>query len=133
MSVTTRDKLETWTLEFTDAFNRNDLDGVMNWFADDAIYDEFHGGRHEGKAAIRDAFEPQFAGRFGTMRFNQEDLFLDPETGKAMISWLCTLDSGDRYGGWRGLDLLHFDADGRLLQKHTYAKTDKPQMRRLDR
>ncbi len=133
MSVTTRARLEAWTLEFTDAFNRDDLEGVMAWFAEDAVYDEFHGGRHEGKAAIRAAFEPQFAGQFGTIRFNREDLILDAESGKAMISWLCTLDSGERYGGWRGLDLLHFDAGGRLREKHTYAKTEKPLMNRLAR
>ena len=28
-------------------------------------------------------------------------------------------------GGWRGLDLLHF-ADGRLVEKQTYAKAKVP-------
>jgi len=47
---------------FVDGFNRNDLDSVMSFFADDAIYDEFNGKRNVGKAAIRAAFEPQFTG-----------------------------------------------------------------------
>ena len=85
----TRDELKQITLQFTDAFNRDDLDGVMAWFAEDAVYDEFHGARHEGKEAIRAAFEPMFAGKFGKVRFEEEDLFLDPEDGKAMISWSC--------------------------------------------
>ena len=75
----TRDELRQITLKFTDAFNRDDLDGVMAWFAEDAVYDEFHGVRHEGKEAIRAAFEPMFAGKFGKVRFEEEDLFLDAE------------------------------------------------------
>ena len=122
-----RERLEAWVEDFTEAFNRENIDEVMAYFADDAIYDEFHGGRHVGKEAIRAAFEPQFADKYGRMRFHTEDMFLDVETGKAMISWLLTLESGDRAGGWRGLDLLHF-RDGKLVEKHTYAKTERPRI-----
>ena len=120
-----REQLEAWVEDFTEAFNRENIDEVMAYFADDAIYDEFHGERHVGKAAIRAAFEPQFEGGYGRMRFHTEDMFLDVAAGKAMISWLLTLESDDRAGGWRGLDLLHF-RDGRLVEKHTYAKTQRP-------
>ena len=89
-----REELEEWVEDFTEAFNRENIDEVMAYFADDAIYDEFHGERHVGKAAIRTAFEPQFKGKYGRMRFHTEDMFLDVETGKAMISWLLTLESG---------------------------------------
>jgi len=30
---------------FTLAFNENDLDGVMEWFAEDSVYDQFDGTR----------------------------------------------------------------------------------------
>ncbi len=121
----TRDELKDITLKFTDAFNRDDLDGVMAWFAEDAVYDEFHGARHEGREAIRAAFEPMFAGKFGKVRFEEEDLFLDPEDGKAMISWSCVLTTPERSSAWRGLDLLHVEG-GRITAKHTYAKTTRP-------
>ncbi|MCY4551272.1 MAG: nuclear transport factor 2 family protein [Defluviicoccus sp.] len=120
-----REELGEWVEDFTEAFNRESIDEVMAYFADDAIYDEFHGERHVGKAAIRAAFEPQFEGQYGKMRFHTEDMFLDTETGKAMISWMLTVESGERGGGWRGLDLLHF-SDGKLVEKHTYAKTQRP-------
>ena len=119
------------TLDFTDAFNRDDLDGVMGYFAETSIYDEFNGARHHGKAAIRKAFEPQFRGEFGKIRFHQEDLFVDAKAGKAMISWTLSMEGDGRKGGWRGLDLLHFK-DGKLVQKHTYAKTQKPLIAKLD-
>ena len=34
-------------------------------------------------------------------------------------------DDPGRAGGWRGLDLLHFEG-GRLTEKHTYAKASSP-------
>ena len=125
MTELSRVDLERWVLDFTDAFNRDDLDAVMAYFADDAFYDEFHGTRHHGKGAIRAAFVPQFEGTFGKVRFEEEDYFLDVEAGKAMISWTCSLETKQGPGGWRGLDLLRF-VDGKLVEKHTYAKTKTP-------
>jgi uncharacterized protein (TIGR02246 family) len=113
------------TTRFMNAFNRNDLDTVMSFFADDAVYDEFNGRRNEGKAAIRAAFTPQFTGAFGDMKFLDEDLFIDPDTGKVMASWRCTLAVKGQPTSWRGLDLLHFRGE-KLVQKLTYAKAKVP-------
>jgi len=125
----TRRELEKLTLEFTEAFNRDDIEAVMSYFADDAIYDEFNGARHQGKSAIRKAFEPQFAGKYGKMRFHDEDMFIDVEAGKALIRWLLTLEEEDRQGAYRGLDILHFQ-DGLLVEKHTYCKAKIPFIRK---
>ncbi len=127
MASDARAELERSVIDFTEAFNDEDLDGVMSFFSDDAVYDEFDGARHVGKDAIRAAFVPQFRGDFGKIRFRAEDMFLDAVTGKALISWLCTLETPERAGGWRGLDILHF-RDGHLVEKQTYAKTTSPQM-----
>lgn len=120
-----RQRLVELTNRFMDAFNRNDLDAVMLFFADSAVYDEFNGTRNEGKEAIRTAFEPQFTGVFGKMKFIDEDLFVDADTGKVMASWLCTLEVKGRPTSWRGLDLLHFQGD-KLVRKLTYAKAKVP-------
>jgi ketosteroid isomerase-like protein len=124
-STLTRTQLEDLVIRFTDAFNRDDLDGVMAFMADDAVYDEFNGKINHGKAAIREAFVPQFRGDYGVLRFHTEDLFVDAEAGKALIRWLCTLERDGRRRGWRGLDILHFEA-GRLKEKLTYAKAEVP-------
>jgi uncharacterized protein (TIGR02246 family) len=126
----TYDELKQLVLDFTEAFNRDDLDGVMRYFADDAVYDEFDGRRHQGTAAIRAAFEPQFRGDFGEIRFLADDLFVDTATGKALIAWRCQLTSGERKGYWRGLDILHVK-DGRIVVKQTYAKAAKPTMTKV--
>lgn len=114
-------------IRFTDTFNRDDLDAVMSFFSDDAVYDEFNGTRSRGTAAIRAAFEPQFRGDHGQIRFVVEDVFADADSGKALIRWRCSLAGGPVEGSWRGLDILHVDA-GRITHKLTYAKTDAPRL-----
>jgi ketosteroid isomerase-like protein len=120
-----RRELEELAVRFTEAFNRDDLDGVMSFMAEDAIYDEFNGTLNRGKPAIRAAFVPQFRGDYGRIRFQTEDLFVDPEAGKALIRWLCILESDGRSSAWRGLDILRFE-NGLLAEKHTYAKARVP-------
>ena len=126
---TARDELERLVTDFTEAFNREDIDEVMSYFADGGLYDEFNGVRNVGCDAVRKAFEPQFAGAFGTMRFHTEDMFLDVEAGKALIRWTLTLEEPTRAGAYRGLDILHFE-NGRLVEKHTYCKAKIPLIRK---
>lgn len=115
------------TRRFTDAFNRDDLEGVMNFFAEDAVYDQFDGTQARGLADIRAAFEPQFRGDFGKIRFHDEDVFVDTVAGKVLTRWRCTFESEGATGAWRGLDILHF-ADGKLVYKGTYAKAQALQL-----
>jgi uncharacterized protein (TIGR02246 family) len=128
--VVTHAELENLVVRFTDAFNREDLDAVMALFAEDATYDEFDGKCSRGKAAIRASFEPQFRRAFGRMRFVTEDLFVDAERGKALISWLCTTERDGKIRGWRGLDVLHV-RDGLVIEKRTYAKADRLKLEEL--
>jgi uncharacterized protein (TIGR02246 family) len=122
-----RVELARLTARFTEAFNRDDLEEVMTYFAEDAIYDEFNGRLSRGKAAIREAFVPQFRGDYGRIRFHTEDIFVDPAAAKAMVRWRCTLEHGGRTRAWRGLDLLRFE-HGLVKEKHTYAKTEAPRL-----
>ncbi len=51
--------------EMFDAYNAHDVDAVLEFFAEDAIFDhaigsDVHGQRFEGKAAIRDIFARAF-------------------------------------------------------------------------
>jgi len=125
-------ELQALALRFTEAFNRDDLDSVMSFFADDALYDEFNGRQSRGRAEIRAALLPQFRGVFGRLRFDPEDLFADAAAGKVLIRWTCTLEGKARTRSWRGLDILHV-RNGQISSKRTYAKTERPAMEPRDR
>jgi ketosteroid isomerase-like protein len=117
--------LEAFVIRFTECFNANDLEGVLALMTEDAVYEEFTGVINRGKAAIRAAFVPQFRGDFGKMRFDAEDLFVDATSGKALIRWVCRLETKRGPAGWRGLDILHVE-NGLVTQKLTYAKAKVP-------
>jgi uncharacterized protein (TIGR02246 family) len=126
--------------EFVAAFNQNDLDRVMSFFSETAEYSPGNGTTHHGRAAIRAEFAPQFTGRYGAMRFEVHDRLVDHVQRRVAIRWVCRIDiSGPRgravplplrlfarlrYGTrmrWHGVDVLHFDADGAITGKYTYA------------
>jgi ketosteroid isomerase-like protein len=67
--------------DFVAAFNEPhpDLDRVMSFFADDATYLPGRKPELRGLAAIRREFAPQFAGRFGAMRFDVYDKIVDAD------------------------------------------------------
>jgi hypothetical protein len=126
--------------KYMDAFNANDLDTVMTFFSDDAVYQPGDGKTHKGKAEIRAAFEPQFDYAFGAMRFDELDRVIDLENRKFTIRFVCRHDIsqmkprglfmslgkivvrlvyGDKFG-WQGVDVLHFDGDGKIKGKFAY-------------
>lgn len=110
---------------FLDAFNRNDLDAVMSYFAADAIYEELTGRINHGHEAIRKAFAPQFEGKFGPIKFIEDDTFIDAAAGKIMSSWDMTITKDGVAQLMRGLDLLVF-VGTKLVLKQTYVKTKSP-------
>lgn len=118
-------ELHDLSVAFLDAFNRYDLDAVMSYFREDAVYEELTGRVNRGLAAIRTAFAPQFKGKFGPIQFIEDDTFIDAGSGKIMSSWDMTIDQEGAPQVMRGLDLLHFVGD-KVVLKQTYVKTKSP-------
>jgi uncharacterized protein (TIGR02246 family) len=132
--------------EFVAGFNTNSLDQVMTFFADDAVYLPGDGREHRGRAAIREAFRPQFEHAFGGIRFVVDDQVIDEGARKATIRWLCQHDFTTAkpllrrlffmaaYGGragWYGTDTFHFDESGKITGKFSYANYGRlPHVRR---
>ncbi len=131
---------------FVDGFNTNELDRVMEFFADDAVYLPGDGTEFRGREAIRGALRPQFAQLFGTMCFIVDDQVIDESARKATIRWLCQHDFATakpffskwffmalygRRAGWYGTDTFHFNEKGQITGKFSYANYGKrPQVRR---
>jgi uncharacterized protein (TIGR02246 family) len=132
--------------KFVAGFNTNSLDEVMTYFADDAVYLPGDGREHRGRAAIREAFRPQFESAFGDMRFIVDDQVIDEGARKATIRWVCQHDLSTvrplpkrllfmalygRRAGWYGTDTFHFDENGKITGKFSYANYGaRPQIRR---
>ena len=122
-----RQELLTLTDQFVDAFNRMNLDDVVSFFSEDAVYEDSSGGRHVGHKAIRTAFVPLVGGSRGRIRFDGEDVFAEVETGKVLASWRLNLDKDGDVSVIRGVDVLEFQGN-KLAKKLAYMKVDKPHL-----
>ena len=130
MSAIDQKRIEELYGRIADAFNRGDLDAVMKFFSDDALYIEFNGTENRGAERIRKAFEPQFSGDFGKVQFHHDDFFFDEKTGKAVSSWRCTLELDGKPQEWSGLDIYVFEGE-LIKEKHTYAKAAVPLLKEV--
>lgn len=113
-------------LDWYRAWNRHDLDAVMQLFHDDVLFENWTGARAQGKEALRRAWAPWFASH-GGFEFKEEDTFIDETAQKALYRW--TLEWSSRERGFeggrerrRGVDVLHF-RNGKIIKKISYSKT----------
>jgi ketosteroid isomerase-like protein len=114
--------MEEWNL----AWDNHDLEGVMQLFHDEVVFENWTGGKAVGKEALRKAWAPWFADH-GGFRFQEEDLFIDEKEQKVLYRWELSWPSHEKgYEGKpekrRGLDVIHFQ-DGKIIKKMSYSKT----------
>jgi ketosteroid isomerase-like protein len=121
-----REEIKQALLDWQLAWNAYDIDGVMELFHDDVLFENWTGGRARGKDALRRAWTPWFANHDG-FRFTEEETFIDEVEQKVLYRWqLEWLSFEAGYEGKperrRGVDVLHFQ-DGKIIRKLTYSKT----------
>ena len=97
------------------------------FFADGGQYEDVSGAVFAGTDDIRAAFEPLICGARGRIRFDGEDYFAEPATGKVMVSWTLTMEIEGQPMKMRGLDLLQFQGN-KLVRKQAYCKSSAPQL-----
>ena len=109
-----------------DAFNRHDLDAIMGFFADDAVFESPRGAdpwgtRFVGAAAVRAGLAKRFAG-IPDVHYGDDDHFLSADGGRGVSEWTLTgtTTDGERIEV-RGCDLWTFE-DGRIVRKDSYWK-----------
>ncbi|MGR8947920.1 MAG: YybH family protein [Gammaproteobacteria bacterium] len=111
--------------EFLAVFNNADVDGIMRFFTEDAVYGEVHGKIRSDPEAIRKSFENLFNGQFGDVRFEPVDTFIDTACDSVMSSWNLHLTLDGAQVALEGLDLLYFRGD-KIYKKLTYGKAKVP-------
>ena len=121
-----REAIRKTLTSWNKAWERYDLDGVMELFHDDVLFDNWTGGQARGKEALRRAWTDWFADN-GGFRFTEEETFIDEVEQKVLYRW--RLDWPSMEAGHegkpetrRGVDVMHFQ-DGRIIRKLTYSKT----------
>ena len=78
-----RARLEDLVLRFTEAFNDNDLEAVMSFLAEDAVYEEFTGAITRGHAAIR-----RYRHRIAAIAISVKAAVRTPKTQRSRLaSW----------------------------------------------
>jgi ketosteroid isomerase-like protein len=118
--------MKTLLARWQEAWNRHDLDGVIELFDDDVLFDNWTGERVRGRVLLRRAWAPWFAFHRG-FRFVEEEILIDEAEQKAVFRWRLEWRSQEEgYRGQKesrsGVDVLHF-SNGRIVQKLTYSKT----------
>jgi len=104
-------------VRFNDAFGRQDVDGIMAAMTEDCVFEDTSppdGGRHEGQAAVRAAWEALFAANPDGV-FTTEAARVAGST--ATYRWV--YDWGG--GHVRGVDVFRV-ADGKVAEKLSYVK-----------
>jgi ketosteroid isomerase-like protein len=114
--------LKQWNLAWDD----HDLEGVMELFHEEVVFENWTGGKVRGKEALRKAWQPWFT-KHGNFRFVEEETFVDEKEQKVLYRWLLEWPSFERGNEGkpekrRGVDVLHFK-DGKIINKFTYSKT----------
>ncbi|HEY8601406.1 MAG TPA: nuclear transport factor 2 family protein [Thermomicrobiales bacterium] len=110
--------------QFLDAFNRHDLDAIMDFFADECVLETPRGAdpwgrRYVGRAEVRAGLAGRFAG-IPDVHYGDDRHWVCGDQG--VSTWLLTgtTTSGQRLAV-RGCDLLEFEA-GRVVRKDSYWK-----------
>jgi len=121
-----REEMSALLVGWLAAWNEYDLDGVMELFHDEVLFENWTGARVKGRDRLYRAWSPWFKNH-GGFRFLGEDSFFDEGEQKALFQWELEWPSteGGKEGKReirRGVDVIHFQ-DGKIIQKLTYSKT----------
>ena len=111
-----------------DAFNRHDLETIMSFFTDDAVFEsprgpDRWGGRFVGRDAVRAGLALRFAG-IPDVHYADDRHFVSGNRGASEWTLTVTTTAGERIEV-RGCDLWEF-ADGRIVRKDSYWKRVEP-------
>lgn len=107
-----------------EAFNRHDLDGIMDYFAEDCVLymprgAAPRGDRYAGKQEVRAGLAKRFEG-IPDVHYGDDRHWICGELG--VSEWLLTGTSGSgRRIEVRGVDLLEF-VEGKIIRKDSFWK-----------
>jgi hypothetical protein len=117
-----KEQIENWFQKW----NEKDLNGVMELFHDEIVFENWNSIRFTGKESLRTMLNLWFSND-PDFFFLIEDILFDPGDEKMSVQWLLTWPSVENgFKGLtekrRGVDKIHFQ-DKKINKKNTYSKT----------
>ncbi len=109
---------------FLEAFNRHDLDSIMDYFADDCVFymprgAKPRGDRYVGKKEVRAGLAKRFEG-IPDVHYGDDQHWVCGRLGVSEWTLTGTTASGQEIEV-RGVDLLEF-VDGKIIRKDSFWK-----------
>jgi ketosteroid isomerase-like protein len=110
--------------DFLEAFNRHDLDAIMEYFAEDCVFymprgSTARGARYSGKAEVRAGLATRFAG-IPDVHYGDDQHWVCGDFGVSEWTLRGTSVAGEKIEV-RGVDLLEF-AGGKITRKDSFWK-----------
>lgn len=116
--------------QILEAFNRHDLDAIMEFFSDDCSFDaprgpEYWGQRSIGKAQVREALGGRFKG-IPDVHYGEDRHWISSDGNMGVSEWTLTgtTTSGVKVKV-RGCDLWEFQ-NGKVTRKNSFWKIVEP-------
>jgi len=124
--VLSRSAIKNLLIDWNQAWDRHDLEGVMQLFHEDVLFENWTGAKIRGRDSLEEAWAPWFENH-GGFRFTGEDTFIDESEQKVLYRWQLDWPSMEKgfegdHEVRHGVDVLHFK-DGKIIKKLTYCKT----------
>lgn len=107
---------------FNDAFNRHDLDAVMDAMTEDCVFENTNpppdGARHEGRSAVRAVWEKFFSSNPDAHFDSEETMALGD---RCVVRWVYRKTKEGKPWHLRGVDVFRV-RDGKIAEKLSYVK-----------
>lgn len=121
-----RQTIEIIIRNWISEWNNKNIDGVMELFHEDIIFDHWTSSIIKGKKQLKRMLKSWFE-KDKQFIFDIEDIFLDETAQKLSLRWSLTWPSPEKkHAGYietrRGIDIIHFK-DDKICNKLTYSKT----------
>jgi ketosteroid isomerase-like protein len=107
---------------FNDAFNRHDVDAVMEAMTEDCVFESTYpppdGERFVGQAAVRAVWERFFAAN-PDAHFESEDIVVSAD--RCVVRWVYRKTKQGKPWHLRGVDVFRVH-EGKIAEKFSYVK-----------
>ena len=122
----TEQNVRTLLDAYNDAWNRQDVEAIASFHADDVVFENHTAGeRAEGAAAVREHIAGIFE-RWPSLRFSGRRLYVAPEFAVSEWTAAATKPDGTRIE-WDGVDVFPL-RDGKIVRKDVYSTSQNPRV-----